>query len=47
MYADNKVLTVFSYTISNFNEIAEFELWKFQKWYEVNKLTSNKNKTPS
>ena len=45
MYADDTVLTISSNTISNLTEIAEFELRKVHKWYEVNKLTFNINKT--
>ena len=47
MYADDTVLTFSSNSITNLTEIAEFELRKVQKWYEVNKLTLNINKTQS
>ena len=47
MYADDKVLTISSNTITNLTEIVEFEFRKVQKWCEVNKLTLNINKTQS
>ena len=46
-YSYDTVLTISSNTISNLTKIAEFESRKVQKWYEVNKLTLNINKTQS
>ena len=46
-YADDTVVTVSSNIIPNLTEIAKFDLRKVQKWYEVNKLTLNINKTQS